>query len=107
MAGQQISPEVALPFFRQRCSELQDETLLLRARSAELEQTVSTLEQEMKAAEERASEAEQQATGAEQRIALLVHQLDQLRQENEQLRAQPPAGQAPQPLSCVDPDALP
>lgn len=72
MAGQQVSPEAALPFFRQRCSELQDETLLLRARASELEQ-----------------------------------ELADVRAENEQLRAQPQAGQAPQPLSCIEPDVLP
>lgn len=70
MSGQQISAETALPFFRQRCSELQDETLLLRARSAELEQ-----------------------------------QLAEVRAEMEKMRAAPQA--APQPLSCVDQDALP
>ncbi|MFI2761411.1 hypothetical protein ACH5A3_21455 [Streptomyces echinatus] len=72
MAGQQVSAETALPLFRQRCSELQDENILLRAHSLKLEE-----------------------------------QLAAARQELEQLRAQPPAGQAPQPLSCVDPDALP
>lgn len=44
--GQQVSPETALPFFRQRCSELQDENILLRARGAELERRVAELEQE-------------------------------------------------------------
>lgn len=41
MAGQQVSAETALPFFRQRCSELQDENILLRARGAELEQQLA------------------------------------------------------------------
>jgi cell division protein FtsB len=36
--GQQISVEAALPVFRQRCSELQDENLLLKARINELEE---------------------------------------------------------------------
>ena len=72
MPNQQVSPEAALPFFRQRCSQLQDETLLLRARVAELEQ-----------------------------------QLGDAQQENEQLRDQSPGGPTPQPLSCVEPDALP
>lgn len=70
--AQQISPEVALPLFRQRCSELNDENILLRARGAELER-----------------------------------QLAEAHQEMEQLRAQATPGQTPQPLSCVDPDALP
>jgi hypothetical protein len=35
--GQQISVEAALPVFRQRCSELNDENLLLKARINELE----------------------------------------------------------------------
>lgn len=84
MSGQQISAESALPFFRQRCSELQDETLLLRARSAELEEG---------------------KTEAEQRAVSLEQQLAEVRAENERLRTAPQA--APQPLSCVDQDALP
>lgn len=40
MAGQTISAEAALPLFRQRCSELQDENLLLKARIAELEEAL-------------------------------------------------------------------
>ena len=36
--GQQVSVEAALGVFRQRCGELHDETLLLKARVAELEQ---------------------------------------------------------------------
>lgn len=35
--NQQVSVEAALPIFRQRCSELHDENLLLKARVAELE----------------------------------------------------------------------
>ena len=94
MAAQQISAEAALPHFRQRCSELQDETLLLRARGG-------VLEQEKAAAEQRATEAEQRADGLQQQLA-------EARQENERLRAQLPTGQAAQPLSCIEqPDALP
>lgn len=35
--GQQISVEAALAAFRQRCSELSDENVLLKARADELE----------------------------------------------------------------------
>ncbi|MEU6597841.1 hypothetical protein [Streptomyces flaveolus] len=47
MAGQQISAEAALPYFRQRCSELHDETILLRARGAELEQQLADAQKEI------------------------------------------------------------
>ncbi|WP_225825586.1 hypothetical protein [Streptomyces naphthomycinicus] len=86
MAGQKISAESALPYFRQRCSELHDETILLRARGAELEQ-------EKAAAEKRATELEQQ--------------LAEARREVELMRAQPVKGQPAQALTCVDPDSLP
>ena len=41
--GQQVSVEAALPVYRQRCSELHDETLILRARVNELEAEVAQL----------------------------------------------------------------
>jgi uncharacterized coiled-coil protein SlyX len=82
--AQQISPDVALPHFRQRCSELNDENILLRARSAELEQ---------------------QAAEAERRVADLEQQLAETQAEYERLRTAPQM--APQSLSCVEPDALP
>ena len=41
--GQQVSVEAALPVFRQRCGELHDETLILRARVNELEAEVAQL----------------------------------------------------------------
>jgi len=39
--GQQVSVDVALPIFRQRCGELHDENLILRARVVELEQQLA------------------------------------------------------------------
>lgn len=42
--AQQVSVEAALPVFRQRCSELHDENLLLRAQVAELKRRVTELE---------------------------------------------------------------
>lgn len=42
--GQTISPDVALPVFRERCSLLNDENLMLRARIGELEQQVQALQ---------------------------------------------------------------
>ncbi|MFI8351334.1 hypothetical protein [Streptomyces sp. NPDC085596] len=47
MAGQQVSADAALPHFRQRCSELQDENLLLRARTDELERENEQLKQQL------------------------------------------------------------
>lgn len=44
--GQQVSAEAALPHFRKRCSELNDETILLRAHAAELEQQLAEAQQE-------------------------------------------------------------
>lgn len=41
--GQQVSVEAALSVFRQRCGELHDETLLLKARVGELEAEVEQL----------------------------------------------------------------
>lgn len=54
MAGQQVSAEDALPFFRQRCSELQDENILLRARGAALEQRAADLEKQLAEAQQHA-----------------------------------------------------
>ncbi|WP_435279348.1 hypothetical protein [Streptomyces sp. 1222.5] len=105
MAGQQVAPESALPFFRQRCSELQDETLLLRARAAELEQEITALAQAKEDAEQRAAAAEQRQSETQQLASDVQQQLAESRAENEQLRARPPSGPA-QPLSCVE-DALP
>ncbi|MFB7244654.1 hypothetical protein ACFCYX_19600 [Streptomyces populi] len=51
MAGQQISVETAFPIYRQRCTELFDENLLLRAQVAGLERRVSELEQQASAQE--------------------------------------------------------
>jgi phage shock protein A len=45
--SQQVSVEAALPVFRQRCSELHDESLILRARVAELEQQLADAHQEI------------------------------------------------------------
>jgi hypothetical protein len=45
MSGQQISVETAFPIYRQRCTELFDENLLLRAQVAGLEQRIAELEQ--------------------------------------------------------------
>jgi prefoldin subunit 5 len=45
--GQQISVEAALPVFRQRCGELADENLLLRAQINELEARATQLEEEL------------------------------------------------------------
>jgi cell division septum initiation protein DivIVA len=84
--AQQISAESALPHFRQRCSELQDETLLLRARNADLEQEKTALEQ-------RAAELEQQLAVA--------------RRDAEQPQAAPSPGPTPRPLSSVESDARP
>ncbi|WP_030168907.1 hypothetical protein [Streptomyces sp. NRRL S-813] len=47
--GQQISVETAFPVFRQRCAELADENLLLRAQVNELEARVAQLEKEQQA----------------------------------------------------------
>ena len=44
--GQQISVDDALPVFRQRCSELFDENLLLRAQVAGLERQLATTQEE-------------------------------------------------------------
>lgn len=44
--GQQISVEDALPVFRQRCGELFDETLLLRAKVAGLERQLAAAQEE-------------------------------------------------------------
>lgn len=41
--GQQVSVEAALPVYRQRCGELHDENLILRARVNELEAEVEQL----------------------------------------------------------------
>lgn len=41
--GQQVSVEAALPVYRQRCGELHDENLILRARVNELEAEVAQL----------------------------------------------------------------
>lgn len=41
--GQQVSVEAALPVYRQRCGELHDENLILRARISELEAEVAQL----------------------------------------------------------------
>lgn len=40
-------------------------------------------------------------------VVELESRLNALQAENEQLKAQPPAAQVPQPLSCIEPDALP
>ena len=87
--AQSISVEDAFPTFQKRCTELFEENMVLRAQTDVLERQKTELEQEKTAAVERADSLEQE--------------LAQLR---EQLRAQPPAGHAPQPLSCVDTDAL-
>ena len=42
---QNVSMEAALPIFRQRCSELHDENLILRARVAELEKHLAEAQQ--------------------------------------------------------------
>ncbi|KND45384.1 hypothetical protein [Streptomyces stelliscabiei] len=44
--GQQISVDDALPVFRQRCGELFDETLLLRAKVAGLERQLAAAQEE-------------------------------------------------------------
>jgi hypothetical protein len=44
--GQQISVDDALPVFRQKCSELFDETLLLRAQVAGLERQLAATQEE-------------------------------------------------------------
>lgn len=77
--SQQISVDDALEAFRKRHSDLADENVLLRA----------------------------QVTGLERRLADAEKQAADARAEAERLRAQPPTGQAPQPLSCMEPDALP
>jgi hypothetical protein len=41
---QNVSVEAALPVFRQRCGELADENLILRARVNELEQALAALQ---------------------------------------------------------------
>lgn len=46
--GQQISVETAFPIFRQRCAELADENLLLRAQVKQLEDRVAELEEQGK-----------------------------------------------------------
>ncbi|MGW2550716.1 hypothetical protein [Streptomyces sp. NPDC001635] len=46
----QVSVEAALPIFRQRCGELHDENLILRARVAELEQQLGEAQQQAPAA---------------------------------------------------------
>jgi phage shock protein A len=45
--SQQVSVEAALPVFRQRCNELHDESLILRARVTELEQQLADAHQEI------------------------------------------------------------
>jgi hypothetical protein len=42
--GQTVSAEAALPVFRERCSILNDENLMLRARLGELEQQLAALQ---------------------------------------------------------------
>lgn len=44
--GQQISVDDALPVYRQRCGELFDETLLLRAQVAGLQREIAALQEE-------------------------------------------------------------
>ncbi|MET8826109.1 hypothetical protein ABZX40_13635 [Streptomyces sp. NPDC004610] len=44
--GQQVSMEDALAAFRQRCGELADENVLLKARAASLERQITGLEAE-------------------------------------------------------------
>lgn len=63
--AQQISAETALPHFRQRCSELHDENILLRARGADLEQEKTAVEQ--------------RATELEKQLAEARREIDQLR----------------------------
>jgi hypothetical protein len=75
----EIPVDVALVAFRRKCSELGDTNVLLETQNGLLAKEKADLEQ----------------------------QLAEARAEIEQLRAQPVMGQAPQPLSCVDPDALP
>jgi hypothetical protein len=42
--SQTVSAEAALPVFRERCSILNDENLMLRARLGELEQALAALQ---------------------------------------------------------------
>lgn len=46
MAAQQIPVEDAFPVYRQRCSELFDENLILRAQVGMLERQLAALQQE-------------------------------------------------------------
>lgn len=73
----EIPVEAALAAFRRKCSDLNDTNVLLETQNGLLAKEKADLEQ----------------------------QLADARAENQQLRTAPQA--APQPLSCVDPDALP
>lgn len=44
--GQQVSVDDALPVYRQRCGELFDENLLLRAQAAGLQRQLAALQEE-------------------------------------------------------------